>query len=191
MSVYAIACLVALGDKRAVRLRTWGLILLATVLGAVACAGFSNKGSSPGTLLALDAQTVYRVQTSWVSEDADADGVVNGADNCPAWPNPTQALPPWSIPANDPDCDGFSTTVENSAGTGPTSHCGVDAWPADINNDGFVDVIGDISRMTGQFGNSVPPAPARYDIAPDPPDHFIDVIGDIVRLTGLFGQRCS
>src|SRR5439155_10783139 len=57
MSVYAIACLVALGDKRAVRLRTWGLILLATVLGAVACAGFSNKGSSPGTLLALDAES--------------------------------------------------------------------------------------------------------------------------------------
>src|SRR5438093_1841847 len=57
MSVYAIACLVASVDKRAVRLRMWGLILLAAVLGAVACAGFSNKGSSPGTLLALDAQT--------------------------------------------------------------------------------------------------------------------------------------
>ena len=91
MSVYAIACLVASVDKRAVRLRMWGLILLAAVLGAVACAGFSNKGSSPGTLLALDAQTVYRVQTSWVSEDADADGVVNGADNCPAWPGRCRA----------------------------------------------------------------------------------------------------
>jgi hypothetical protein len=36
-----------------------------------------------------------------------------------------------------------------------------------------------------------PPAPARYDIAPDPLDHFIDVIGDIVRLTGLFSKSCA
>jgi hypothetical protein len=35
------------------------------------------------------------------------------------------------------------------------------------------------------------PAPSRYDIAPDPPDHVIDVIGDIVRIAGLFAQGCS
>jgi hypothetical protein len=58
-------------------------------------------------------------------------------------------LPPWTIPANDPDCDGFSTAVENSAGTSPTTHCGANAWPADINNDTFVDVIGDISQVAG------------------------------------------
>jgi len=54
-----------------------------------------------------------------------------------------------------------------------------------------VDVIGDISRVTGAFGQSIPPAPARYDIAPDPPDQLIDVISDIVRLTGLFAQSCN
>ena len=94
------------------------------------------------------------------------------------------------MPLNDPDCDGFSTTVENSAGTGPTSHCGVDAWPPDINNDTFGDIF-HIMAVAGWFGSAVPPAPVRYDIAPDPPDHVIDVIGDISRLAGLFGLSCS
>jgi hypothetical protein len=95
------------------------------------------------------------------------------------------------VSVNDPDCDGFSSAVEISAGTSPITHCGLNAWPADINDDGFVDIIGDISSVAGQFGKSVPPAPARDDVAPDPPDGFIDVIGDISRLAGLFGQRCT
>jgi len=123
--------------------------------------------------------------------DSDGDGVLDVNDNCPNWPNPSQNLPPWSIPANDPDCDGFTTTVENSAGTDPLAHCGINAWPADIDNDTFVDIIGDIYRVAGQFGKPVPPAPARYDIAPDPPDRFIDVIGDISRLTALFTLSCA
>jgi hypothetical protein len=45
-----------LRDKRALRLRRWGVMLVAA-LAAVACVGFSSKGSSPGTLLALDAET--------------------------------------------------------------------------------------------------------------------------------------
>jgi Thrombospondin type 3 repeat len=122
--------------------------------------------------------------------DSDGDGVPNGSDNCPNWPNAAQNLPPWTIPANDGDCDGFSAAVEISAGTGPTTHCGTNAWPADIDNDTFVDVIGDISAVAGWFGNGVPPAPARYDIAPVPPDSFIDVIGDISRLTGLYNKKC-
>ena len=51
--------------------------------------------------------------------DADGDGVPDATDNCPAWPNPSQNLPPWPVPANDPDCDGFGNTVENSTGTNP------------------------------------------------------------------------
>jgi hypothetical protein len=98
---------------------------------------------------------------------------------------------PWAVPPGDADCDGFSTTVENSAGTDPNRPCGTNAWPPDINNDTFVDVIGDISQVSGQFGNSVPPAPTRYDIAPDPPDHHIDVIGDISKMAGFFSLSCS
>jgi hypothetical protein len=40
------------------------------------------------------------------------------------------------------------------------------------------------------FGQSVPPAPARYDIAPDPPDGFVDIT-DVSRMTALFGQSCG
>ncbi len=74
--------------------------------------------------------------------------------------------------------------------TGPAFGEPVSPWPADINDDRFVDIIGDISKVTGAFAQSVPPAPARYDVAPDPPDGLIDVIGDISRLTGLFGTAC-
>ena len=50
--------------------------------------------------------------------------------------------------------------------------------------------ITDIVVVAGSFGQAVPPAPARYDIAPDPPDGFVDIT-DIVRLAGLFGQICT
>jgi Thrombospondin type 3 repeat len=149
--------------------------------------GFHGEGAN---CVPLDC-TNFECPPGPPTTDGDGDGVSDVNDNCPNWPNPAQNLPPWSIPPNDPDCDGFSTGVENAAGTNPLAHCGVDAWPPDINNDTFVDITGDIWRVAGQFGNSVPPAPARYDIAPDPPDGFIDVIGDISRMTSLFGLTCA
>src|SRR5439155_24167656 len=121
--------------------------------------------------------------------DSDADGVPDLTDNCPSWPNATQNLPPWLVPLNDPDCDGFSSAVEISAGTSPIAHCGLDAWPADTNNDGFSD-ISDVSVLTGNFGMPVPPAPARQDVAPDTPDGFVDIT-DISKLTGFFGRSCA
>jgi len=123
------------------------------------------------------------------ANDKDCDTVLDAADNCPNWPNRTQALPPWPIPANDPDCDGFSTGVENSAGTNSVLHCGYNAWPADVNNDGFVD-IADVSALTAWFGFAVPPAPARYNVAPDPVDGFVDVT-DIAKVTSFFGFTCN
>jgi hypothetical protein len=134
--------------------------------------------------------TFFALTCAPCTSDFDCDSVLNASDNCPNWANPLQNLPPWPVPANDPDCDGFSTVVETSAGTNALAHCGASAWPADINSDGFVDVISDISTVGGQFGNSVPPAPARYDIAPDPPDHLVDVIGDITKLATLFALNC-
>jgi len=121
--------------------------------------------------------------------DGDGDSVPDGSDNCPRWPNPAQNLPPWPVPTNDPDCDGFSTGVENSAGTDALVHCGADTWPTDITNNTFSDT-GDIGALTGYFGSSVPPAPARYNIAPDPVDGFIDT-GDIGRMTAFFALGCT
>ena len=105
--------------------------------------------------------------------DADNDGTWDGCDT------------------SDSDGDGFSDRVEASATTLANDACGPNAWPPDLNNDTFVDVIGDIALVTGNFGKTVPPGPDRNDIAPNPTDGFIDVIGDISRMAGLFGRGCT
>jgi hypothetical protein len=127
-----------------------------------------------------------------LQEDVDGDNAGDACDNCPNWPNASQSLPPWPVPANDPDCDGFSATVENSAGTDPFDNCPDDpsdnAWPADIDNDTFSDIT-EITALAASFGQPVPPAPTRHDIAPAPVDAFVDIT-DIVRMAGFFGQMC-
>jgi hypothetical protein len=94
-----------------------------------------------------------------------------------------------SVQLADSDGDGFSNAVEISVGTDPFQSCGIDAWPADIDNSGFSDT-GDIGQITAWFGQAVPPSPARVNIAPDPPNGFVDT-GDIGRITGLFGRSCT
>ena len=138
----------------------------------------SRCGSNPLTAASLPE----RIDTA---ADDDGDTEVN------------EALPAGSGPY-DCDGDGFSGALEqhvfSAANTAnDQKKCGVDAWPADMNNSGFSD-ISDIILLMPRFGEAVPPAPVRYDIAPEPPkppgQRFID-ISDIVRLTGVFGQGCS
>jgi len=117
--------------------------------------------------------------------DDDGDGLAN------------EALPSGT---NIYDCDGdgfrggLEQYVFSAAGTAnDQKRCGVDAWPADINNSGFVDT-GDLGMLTNDFGDAVPgAAPVRHDLAPDPPlappNAFIDT-GDIGKITGVFGQAC-
>jgi hypothetical protein len=108
------------------------------------------------------------------STDTDSDGEVDECDG-------------------DDDNDAWADGSELVIGTDPLDACADDAaddaWPADINNDGFSDIT-DISALGGSFGKSVPPAPARHDIAPDPPDGFVDIT-DIGRIGGFFGKDCS
>jgi glucose/arabinose dehydrogenase/regulation of enolase protein 1 (concanavalin A-like superfamily) len=78
-----------------------------------------------------------------MAPDLDGDAVPDASDNCPAWSNPGQAPPPWTVPAGDADCDGFTAAREAFLGTDPTKHCAgtpapgdetVDSWPTDFND---------------------------------------------------------
>jgi CSLREA domain-containing protein len=99
-----------------------------------------------------------------VTSDADADGVADLSDNCPLWPNASQLLPSWTVPAGDFDCDGFrdSSFGTNSApetyiGTVPGQHCALtaaqndepdpDAWPVDFNDNRLAN-----GQDVGKFG---------------------------------------
>jgi len=93
----------------------------------------------------------------------------------------------------DTDADTWSDAAENAMGTNPAAACGADAWPPDINNNGFSD-ISDVVLLVNYFGQPVPPAPQRYDLAPDPPaapgGRFLD-ISDITRMVNYFGMSCA
>ena len=160
----------------------------------------SFTASLPGVSLDTDNDGVNETVTSTATDaggnSSEFSRCFGSGDNCPTVANPEQADANTNgigdaCDPGDTDNDGFSDRVEYHVGTSRLLSCGTDAWPPDINNDGHVDIIGDISQVAGQFGNRVPPAPARYDIAPDPPDALIDVIGDISRLAGLFAQSCT
>jgi hypothetical protein len=88
----------------------------------------------------------------------------------------------------DADNDTWSDGAEATIGTNPALACGTNAWPADTNNDGFSDIF-DIIALANNFAKSVPPAPTRQDIDPDPPDGFVD-IHDISRMAAFFPTHC-
>ncbi len=121
--------------------------------------------------------------------DTDGDGVPDASDNCPAWPNTDQSLPPWPVPADDPDCDGFSTADENFIGTDPNLACGADAWPPDHNSDGLIS-ISDVLLMKASFGAKSPDDPiydARRDLNPDGKIS----ISDVLTMKAFFDQECT
>ena len=49
----------------------------------------------------------------------------------------------------------------------------------------------DIGFLTNNFSATVPPAPARYDIAPDPVVDGVITFSDIGRMTAFFGMTCQ
>jgi hypothetical protein len=140
-------------------------------------------------------------------DDPDTDGVLDVADNCPDWSNVTQTLPPWPVPAGDIDCDGFPSNVaagnrapESLLGTNATAHCaatpgpnneeGLDAWPADLNDNQSV-TGPDLLAFGPAFGGGTPegqqPYNARFDISGDG-----KITGpDLLRMAPYFGFSCA
>ena len=128
--------------------------------------------------------------------DTDGDGVINTCDNCPAWPNSDQSSPPWSVPADDADCDGWSSADETSIGTDSNLACSltgvvtdpgdptkiddepVDNWPADMNDDQVVN-LSDVLYLAPPVFFSIgpnPPYQLRYDLNLDGVINLSDIL---------------
>jgi len=126
--------------------------------------------------------------------DGDGDGVPDTSDNCPAWPNPGQGLPPWTVPAGDSDCDGFTNTAEGAITTNPSAACGFtaggpttsDSWPADLVESNSIN-ISDVLALKPVFATSVPPTSARLDIVPSGGIS----ISDVLALKPFFSATCT
>ena len=144
-----------------------------------------------GPIIAGPDNCLLVANTNQLNQDADSLG--NACDNCPTVTNQDQLNIDGdafgdACDAGDFDADGFSDRVEYFVGTNRGAKCGIDAWPADLNNDSFSDGT-DITIIAGSFNKAVPPAPARRNIAPDPVDGFVDGT-DITRIAGLFNRHC-
>jgi hypothetical protein len=111
--------------------------------------------------------------------DTDGDGVPDTNDNCPAWPNSDQSMPPWpvTLDGSDSDCDGWSTADENLIGTDPLLACGVGAWPPDFDDSLRVDIF-DVNTLRPPVFFSTAPGPpydVRFDLVPNGTIDIFDV----------------
>ena len=123
--------------------------------------------------------------------DADTDTICDSSDNCPNWPNPAQNLPAWSVPAGDPDCDGFPSTVaaggrasESFMGTLPLVACSPtvspdhapDEWPVDFNNDQAANLT-DIFKIVPHLNtlDTDPGSSQRFDLNGDGSINLTDI----------------
>jgi len=145
-----------------------------------------------GEILLLD----YDGSIHQLDFDTDADGLGDLIDNCPAWANPLQNQPPWTVPVDDSDCDGWTTAREEHVGTDPTRHCNAtstlndepDFWPTDFNDSGFT-TLADVSlfnptynKFPGQEGYS-----QRFDL------NVTDsvTLADVASLSAFYNKSCS
>jgi len=126
--------------------------------------------------------------------DPDGDGYSNAVDNCPAWPNSDQSLPPWPVPADDPDCDGCSDAEETFVGTNPADPCpdtpdpndeADDCWPPDFDDDQDVDIF-DVITFKPPIVNDT--YDARHDLFGQ--DSVINIF-DVLQIKPFFGKSCT
>jgi hypothetical protein len=108
-----------------------------------------------------DDSEVFAHLTNAAIPDTDADGVIDGPDNCRLWPNPAQTIPAWALTLNDSDCDGFTQSREIYLTTNPTKHCAAtaaandegtpDFWPLDMNDSRQINTV-DVGAFVGKIG---------------------------------------
>lgn len=124
-----------------------------------ACADPATPKRNNGTTVSMAATTTCGLPPA----DADGDGVPDSSDNCPNWPNSSQALPPWNVPAGDPDCDGFTDGAESIIGTDPLDPCANtatandqadDRWPTDFDDNRQVNIV-DVLALKPAFSTAV------------------------------------
>jgi Tol biopolymer transport system component len=174
--------------------------------GAEGDAASMNPAAPNGgrlTVFASDATTLvtgdgnnFRDVFLHTLADTDADGNWDPYDNCPTWPNASQTLPPWTVPVGDSDCDGYTDTDESvTLGTVWAVQCPTtsapndeptDAWPPDFDDTRSINVS-DVLTLKPVFGQTVPPAAGRYDLAVSGSINVTDVL----KLKPVFGKTCS
>ena len=145
-------------------------------------------------------------------DDTDGDGAKNISDNCPLWSNAGQAMPPWSVPSGDSDCDGFPDSVPTSGGnvlsdenhmtTDMAQHCAAttgsspanrndeplpDRWPVDFDDNGMMngsDLL-TFAPMLGKIQGN-PGYDVRWDM-----NNSNNINGsDLLKLATFFGKNC-
>ena len=128
--------------------------------------------------------------------DNDDDGDLNPNDNCPYWGNPAQNLPPWAVPAGDPDCDGFTNAREAHVGTDPTKHCNgtpdlndeADAWPTDFNDSRFT-TLADVSSFNPTYNKF--PGDAGYSQRHDLNASNGVTLSDVSLMNVFYNKSCT
>lgn len=182
------------------------------VSGPITASDADGDGVVDGSDLCPGTAPAAPVDSNGCSQaqvDADADticdpgavsggpGPCTGSDNCPNWPNTGQALPNWTVPPSDPDCDGFNTARETFVGTMTTRQCAltptagdepVDSWPVDLNDSRNV-TLSDITTYSSTFGSIGPGLPynQRQDFNQD---NRIS-LPDVTFFSQYFGKSCS
>ena len=151
------------------------------------CGSMGNYGVHINTASGFFSGYAWGENIGWISFSCSNTGTCGSTGN---YKVQTTCSPPWTVAANDVDCDSFSATLEGHVGTDPNAACGTNAWPVDINNDHFSDIT-DLSALTGNFSKAVPPAPVRQDIGPEPSgDGFVDIT-DIAKMASFFAKGCT
>jgi len=119
---------------------------------------------------------------------------VNGIPDCTDAASDSDDDLTYNPSDTDDDNDGFTDAREAYLGTDSLADCRVNiyhsAWPLDINNDGRIMVVGDVTAFSGLIGSADGDGKfrKRLDFSGD---GRLKVVGDVTRYSGQVGQSCS